>query len=1577
MKNTHSLQRKLPLVGGLLTALAPLGLHATPLPGLIHHWNFDEGPDWHDSPYQTAYTGTTAYNYGSSPNATLQNMGAANWVSGRQFTALSFDGTNQYVNAGTNLATGLGGTTSLSFWIRTTQVGTSTVTTAPGITGSATTGGVQFGWIDNTGRIALSVGNTFVARSANPVNDDTWHHIVMTRNATTGAAQIFVDGVLSASATGPAGTKATSFTSLGRLENGSAAVYYQGRLDQVTAFNQVISPATVTTLYTNHAPKVWDTTTDGVNTHPFTTRSVFARAYDVENHPLSVLSFTQPSHGTVTHNGDGSFTYTASSGYLGTDSFAVVVEDGAGGYHRATMNVKVVTEPAGGGVPLLTYGGLTTLQSGGVDISQSGLRVPRVLDWNGDGKKDLLIGAGGYVWRYLNTGTTTAPSFDSGTKVQAAGVDIYAGTSSSPIAFVDMTGDGVRDLVMADSANKLRIYPNTAAAGAAPVFAAYTIAKDASNTDLVLSDRRFDIGDWEGDGLVDIVTGTGSGNLQRYQNVGTASAPKFGTPTVLFNSSYNLYPRLHDLNGNGAMDLIWGINWGDITYRRDTATMTATKTFSITTSAGTTPDFHALTNGAIVDFADLNADGYPDMVIGGHSGTQMFIAYGAPQTIAQSIAAIEAIYDAHPTDLGTALSANSNELLNLVNNANRNLIAHLETGTLGVRDAVYNALAAHVAKYSFLKYQTLDTAVYHHVPSIALQNWVILTYAKEDTPANRTAIADIMNLTGTARTIYLECGLALGDNAKSVPAAYGTIRDFMRRHPRELFPDAMLSMDQLYGDARGGFIWTPNSTKNTFGDWALGSANEWAGDLTTAINTVLGAGAASGDYFSFVTGHEVAHSLDGYVNSRANQNLRKRWGLILTTAAGPDVIAGSNGWRDVAATKANFLSKGLWDGVEANWATAWSNYWATGPGSVFRNTSFMRGSIDWFLDNSQESLSTQANHHFANGPGRLIGAVDRFRRSSATGAGPMRANINEVVTYIDFLSAGLNRVNLVETKYQASPEQVNWINHYADLTRDDNGRITKIAVDGSTYLLTLNADGVVTDVDCSVGVLAADTASTTTGTAVSINVLANDYRLDGKTIAVTSYTQPGSGTVVTGSGGALVYQSIAGFYGTDTFTYTSGSSTATVTVSVANSDPGAPVDTDADGFSDALETALGSSTSSATSRPAALYSGLHAWWRLDEKTGTTAAEATGRTSQNGTVQNAAPWATGKIDGGIGMNGTTQSVLITAPGVSTPRTTLSAWVKRNGSQVAYTGIVFSRSSAASGMMFGPSNDLRYTWNGGNWGYSSGLVVPDNTWTFCGVVIEETKATFYMQPEGGAMQTAVNTTAHSPGTFTAPLYLGWDTNQATRRLNGTLDDARLYTRALSATEMQALANTPLDSIWQATDIGTLGVTGSSLRSDGVYTVAGGGADIWNAADDFRYVYQPLSADGSITARVTGVQNTHTWAKAGVMIRESLTAGSKHAMMIVSAGSGAAFQYRATTSGSSTQGGSVSGSAPMWVRLTRTGDTIKAFTSTNGTTWTQRGSDLSLPMAANIYIGLAVCSNNTTTPSVATFDNITVAP
>ncbi len=181
--------------------------------------------------------------------------------------------------------------------------------------------------------------------------------------------------------------------------------------------------------------------------------------------------------------------------------------------------------------------------------------------------------------------------------------------------------------------------------------------------------------------------------------------------------------------------------------------------------------------------------------------------------------------------------------------------------------------------------------------------------------------------------------------------------------------------------------------------------------------------------------------------------------------------------------------------------------------------------------------------------------------------------------------------------------------------------------------------------------------------------------------------------------------------------------------------------------------------------------------------------------------------------------------------------------------------------------------------------------------------------------------------------------------------------------------------LPSPWLDADVGAVGTPGSASFTDPTFSVAGAGADVWGTADAFNFAYQPLDGDGTIVARVASVQNTATWAKAGVMIRSSLSAGSAHAFMLVSAGKGVAFQRRPSdgaTSASTT--GSLS-TPPRWVKLTRSGNTITAFESSNGSTWTQVGSD-TFTMPSSVLVGLAVSSHVTGVTSTATFDGVSVS-
>ena len=176
----------------------------------------------------------------------------------------------------------------------------------------------------------------------------------------------------------------------------------------------------------------------------------------------------------------------------------------------------------------------------------------------------------------------------------------------------------------------------------------------------------------------------------------------------------------------------------------------------------------------------------------------------------------------------------------------------------------------------------------------------------------------------------------------------------------------------------------------------------------------------------------------------------------------------------------------------------------------------------------------------------------------------------------------------------------------------------------------------------------------------------------------------------------------------------------------------------------------------------------------------------------------------------------------------------------------------------------------------------------------------------------------------------------------------------------------------------DIGAVAATGSYSVASGTYTVAGSGADIWNTVDEFRYVWFPIttSANCTITARVTSQTNTSAWAKAGVMIRESSAAGSRQAMTVATPGNGRAYQYRGTTSSSSTAVTNVSTLfRPLWVRLQRAGDVFTASQSTDGSAWTTVGTPQTMALAPSLLAGLAVSARDDNKVETATFDNVSL--
>jgi regulation of enolase protein 1 (concanavalin A-like superfamily) len=196
----------------------------------------------------------------------------------------------------------------------------------------------------------------------------------------------------------------------------------------------------------------------------------------------------------------------------------------------------------------------------------------------------------------------------------------------------------------------------------------------------------------------------------------------------------------------------------------------------------------------------------------------------------------------------------------------------------------------------------------------------------------------------------------------------------------------------------------------------------------------------------------------------------------------------------------------------------------------------------------------------------------------------------------------------------------------------------------------------------------------------------------------------------------------------------------------------------------------------------------------------------------------------------------------------------------------------------------------------------------------------------------------------------------------RTTATVSDVTVVRKALPAGQ-------------RSIDIGSPAPAGSAFHSSGTYTMKAGGTDIWSAADQFHFVYQPMTGNAEIVARVASITNAHAWAKAGVMIREALTAQSRHASMFTSVSKGYAFQRRPETGGLSVHTSGGSGAPPGWVRLVRAGDRFDAYRSADGVSWTAIGSD-TIPMADTVYVGLAVTSHNTITSVTSVITNVRIS-
>ena len=168
--------------------------------------------------------------------------------------------------------------------------------------------------------------------------------------------------------------------------------------------------------------------------------------------------------------------------------------------------------------------------------------------------------------------------------------------------------------------------------------------------------------------------------------------------------------------------------------------------------------------------------------------------------------------------------------------------------------------------------------------------------------------------------------------------------------------------------------------------------------------------------------------------------------------------------------------------------------------------------------------------------------------------------------------------------------------------------------------------------------------------------------------------------------------------------------------------------------------------------------------------------------------------------------------------------------------------------------------------------------------------------------------------------------------------------------------------------------MGVAGGANYANGAFTVAGAGQGTFSTASDaFHFVYQPLSGDGTMVARVVSLQGSSS-AQAGIMIRETLNAGANH-VYLFNYSSTLYLTERTATGASSTYQPLGSAALPYWIKLARSGNVFTMYGSSDGLNWAQLGASQTVSMAQNVYVGLAVSSRSTSSLATANFDNVSV--
>ncbi|MCI0346443.1 MAG: VCBS repeat-containing protein [Chloroflexi bacterium] len=314
--------------------------------------------------------------------------------------------------------------------------------------------------------------------------------------------------------------------------------------------------------------------------------------------PLATSGYNASTFGDVDGDGD----LDAIVGVLG------------GAYNPITTaaeNLYLLTQEADG------WRVVTRRLIGQIDVGAES--VPAVGDLDGDGDPDLLLGnkidphdpRTARIYRFENVGTAGRPEFRL-----AGPLGVEGGFHYAP-ALVDLDADGDLDLVVGTWNEDVQVHWNEGSP-AAPRFAVEPELLVELTRGSHASPALVDL---DGDGDLDLVAGESSGELNLWRNDGTPREPSFVLVTDTlggFDAGRRSAPAFADLDGDGDPDLLVGSESGE------TAVLWNRGAGSLETAFGSPQMGLDLPGIAAPVFADLDADGDPDLLVGEIAGGLRF-----------------------------------------------------------------------------------------------------------------------------------------------------------------------------------------------------------------------------------------------------------------------------------------------------------------------------------------------------------------------------------------------------------------------------------------------------------------------------------------------------------------------------------------------------------------------------------------------------------------------------------------------------------------------------------------------------------------------------------------------------------------------------------------------------------------------------------------------------------------------------------------------------------------------------------------------------------------------------------------